>query len=155
MLSRSLTLLAFALSLGGFSGCSSPPATDGADSAQSAQITAIKGLFPVLTVGMTSEAVRRKLGKPAEIEPMESPKGKAEVWVYHFEQSVGMTQVATGTRDIPAFGISATGPGGTTTVQEMVYTPVEQMSLVTLRLLMFNGRLTAQKAQVENSLKYR
>ena len=155
MLTRSLAFLALALSLCELSGCSSPPATTGAGPDQSAKITAIKGLFPVLAAGMTSEVVRKKLGKPAEIEPMESPKGKAEVWVYHFEKSVGMTQVATGTRDIPAFGISATGPGGATTVQEMVYTPVEQKSLVTLRLLMFNSRLTAQKALVEDSLKYR
>ena len=150
MLARSCSLLALTLSLGGLTGCSSPSATTSAGSAQSAQITAIKGLFPVLTQGMTGKVVRQKLGNPAEIEPMESSTGKAEVWVYHFEKSVGMTQVATGTRDVQTYA-------GTSTIMlapELVYSPVEQKSLVTLRLLMFNDRLEAQKALVESSSKY-
>ncbi len=153
MRSRSLAFLAVTLSFFGPSGCSNPPAAARVGTDQAAQITVIKGLFPTLAVGMTGKVVRQKLGPPAAIEPMEAPAGRAEVWVYHFEKTVGMTQVATSTRDIPALGVTG---GGTVTVNtpELVYTPVEQKTLVTLRLLMFNDRLTAQKALVEDSTKY-
>lgn len=153
MLTRSLVLVVLTLSSGWLAGCSSSPATAGAGSARSAQITAVKGLFPVLAKGMTAEVIRQKLGHPADIEPMNSPEGKAEVWVYHFEKTVDMTQVASSTKGVPAFGapLSLTA---TMMVQEPVYTMKEEKAVITLSLLMFNGRLEAQKAKVEDDRKY-
>lgn len=152
MPSRSFALLALTIT-GLLVACSGPSTTAGARSATPAQITTVKGLFPALEKDMSTDVIRQKLGPPAEIQPMASPEGKAEVWVYHFEKSVGMTQVATGTRDVPAMGLGMAGPV-TTTVQEQTYSMAETRSMVTLSLLMFNGRLAAQKAKVENRVDY-
>ena len=148
MLTRLLVVLALAFS-GLLTGCSSPPATADADT----RLTAVAGLFPVLKMGMSTEVIRQKLGAPAAINPMASPTGKAEVWVYYFDKNVGMAQVATSTIDVPTFGL---GPGGprTTTAPEEVYSLAEKHATVTLSLLIFNDRLAAQKAGVVTHLKY-
>ena len=151
MIHRFSVLLVLVVS-GGLAGCTGP-ATTGAAANHPAQMTAIKGLFPVLEKDMPAAVVRQKLGPPAEITPMNAPMGKAEVWVYHFEKNIGMAQVATSTRDVPAFTMGLTG-AAMTTVQEPVYTLAAQKSMVTLSLLMFNDRLAAQKAKVENRLDY-
>jgi hypothetical protein len=130
-------------------GCGSPPATAGTDP----RLTAVAGLFPVLKLGMSTEVIRQKLGAPAAINPMASPTGKAEVWVYYFEKNVGMAQVATSTIDVPTFGLGASGPGMTTAPEE-VYSLAEKQALVTLSLLIYNDRLAAQKAGVVTHLKY-
>jgi outer membrane protein assembly factor BamE (lipoprotein component of BamABCDE complex) len=145
-----LTLSGLALA-----GCTSAPApAAGTGSVPSAQITAIKGQFPVLKRGMSADDVRQKLGNPAEILPMESPTGKAEVWVYNFEKTVSTSQIASSTRDVPAFGapLSLTIM---TSVPEPVYTLKEDKAVITLSLLMFNHHLAAQKAKVENSSDYK
>jgi len=131
-------------------GCATAPADA---PVKAAQITDIKGLFPKLEKDMSAEVVRQKLGAPAEIKPMDAPTGKAEVWIYHFEKSVGMTQVATGTVDIPTFGTGMTG-AVTTSAPALTYSMADKKSVVTLSLLMFNDRLTAQKAMVESRLDY-
>jgi hypothetical protein len=132
----------------GLAGCATAPAP-----AKSAQITDIKGLFPKLEKDMSADVIRQKLGAPAEIKPMDAPAGKAEVWVYHFEKSVGMTQVATGTVDVPTFSTGISG-SITSSAPVLTYSMAEKKSMVTLSLLMFNGRLAAQKAMVENRLDY-
>ncbi len=152
MFPRFPTFLALTLSFA-LAGCSTPLATSGTDSGKSPHLTDLKGLFPVLEKGMSAEVVRKDLGAPAEIQPMASPDGHAEVWVYHFEKNVGMTQVSTGTRDIPTFSTGMSGPG-TTTVQQQTYSMATKKSVVTLSLLMFNGQLAAQKAMVEDRLEY-
>jgi hypothetical protein len=109
--------------------------------------------IPKLEKGMAAEDIRQKLGVPVEIQPMKSSAGKAEVWVYRFERSLGMTQVATGTRDIPVMSVTAAG-AVTTTMKEPVYSLVEKKAVVTLSLLMLDGQLAAQKARVENTLSH-
>ncbi len=110
--------------------------------------------FPKLEKGMTAEIIRQKLGNPAEIQPVESSGGKGEVWVYKFEQNLGMTNVAAGTRDTSAMTVGV-GGAGMTTVKEPVYTLAEKKSEITLSLLMFNGVLQSQKAKVEETLEHR
>ena len=153
MLTRSLALLVFTLTCCWLGGCTSAPATAETGPARPKSITAIDGLFPTLEKGMSGAIIREKLGNPAQINPMESPEGKAEVWVYHFEKTVGMTQIASGTRNVPAFG-AALSIQTETMVAEPVYTMAAQKAVVTLSLLMFNDHLAAQKAQVENSPTY-
>lgn len=149
---RSFFIPLLALSLLCLAGCTSAPAT--AESSHAGKLTAISGQFPVLEKGMSGEIVRQKLGNPAETQPMDSPEGKAEVWIYYIEKTVGMTQVATSTRGVPAFTVT---PGGvdTTTVQMPVYTLREDKAVVTLSLLMFNNHLAALKAKVEDSSDYK
>jgi len=96
---------------------------------------------------MTADVVRQKLGQPVEIQPMPSPQGKAEVWIYKFEKKMGTAQVATSTRDVQVMGMSF-GTPVMTTVKEPVYSIVEKRAPVTLSLLMFNGLLEVQKAEV-------
>ncbi len=109
--------------------------------------------FPKLEKGMTAEVIRQKLGNPVEIQPMPSPEGKAEVWIYKFTKDLGTTQMATGTRDIQVMSVGGNGVGMTTT-KEPVYSLVEKKSEITLSLLMFNGQLQVQKAKVEDRLEH-
>ena len=154
MRARFIVSLLFTLPSFWLAGCAIPPATVKVGQLGRDQITAVKGMFPVLEKGMTSEVLRQKLGPPAEITPMESPGGKAEVWVYHFEESAGMSQVATGVRMVPTFSMGLGGPI-TVMTTESVFTMVEKKSVVTLSLLLFNDRLEAQKAKVETVSDYK
>jgi len=156
MFTRFTSFFLVILSCTWFAGCSSPtgPAPR-APTAQSNAAPASDGEmpFPKLEQGMTANAIREKLGNPAQIQPVTSPEGKAEIWVYKFVKSLGMTQVAAGTRESPQMSVGA-GGAGMITVQEPIYTLAEKKSEVTLSLLMFNGRLQSQKALVENTLEH-
>lgn len=113
--------------------------------------------FPELTQGMTADEVRAKLGSPESVSPMESPEGRAEVWVYRFENTVGTEQVATGMKSVPVFaGMPDAAGGGSFVkhVQEPVYGTAEKKEIVTLHLLLFNGRLAAQKTGIARRLDY-
>ena len=136
-------------------GCSSPatPAAGNAVTPAAAPASDTGMPFPKLEKGMTAEIIRQKLGNPAEIQPVESSGGKAEVWVYKFEQNLGMTNVAAGMRDTSAMTVGV-GGAGMTTVNEPVYTLAEKKSEITLSLLMFNGVLQSQKAKVEETLEH-
>ena len=103
---------------------------------------------------MTTDMVRQKLGEPVEIKPMDSPVGgKAEIWVYHIESTVGMTQVAASMKDVPAFSVTMSG-SDMITVQDPVYSMKEDKMLITLSLLIYNGKLTARRAQVEKHSEF-
>ncbi len=155
MPTRSLFPLLLTLTGLCLAGCTSTPATaDAPHALPAAKITAIKGQFPVLNRGMSGAVIRQKLGAPAEIDPMDAPTGKAEVWVYHFEKTVGMTEVATSTHDVPAFGAPLT-LAGISMVPEPVYTMKEEKAMITLSLLLFNDQLVAQKARVEDGADYK
>jgi len=89
-----------------------------------------------LEKGMSADAVRKLLGKPAEITMLVTSDGMAEVWVYHrnLQQS---RLVATGTR-------TATAQLGTMqldAIPEPVYSLESNSVEETLRLLMFQGKL--------------
>lgn len=124
-------------------GCSSVPG----DGARSGSVTVITGDLPVLVNGMSAAEVRQMLGEPAEIKPMESAAGKAEVWLYHLEKYLGRTELVTFVNR-PAPGASFESDPSTM-IPEPVTTWVDHKLRVTLRLLMFNGRLTSQTARSE------
>ena len=86
-----------------------------------------------LQKGMTADAVKQIMGEPAEIKPMPSPTGKAEVWVYHRRSNGATRQIQVGTQ----MG--------------------EQIEIIdqTISLLMFEGRLMEQKQSTQTLLEYK
>lgn len=137
-----LVLLGTILLLGLQTGCANAPIAAENGAAKPNTPNSAQSQFPELKVGMTAEEIRAKLGNPIEIRPMESTAGKAEVWVFHIERTVNTTQVATSTKDVPAFSLNTTDT--LTTVPEMVYSMADKKAVTILSLLMINGHLIAQ-----------
>lgn len=137
----------------GFFGCSTVVSTTEKAPPKTTEASAPDMPFPKLEVGMTAAVIRQKLGAPAEIQPTPSPEGKAEVWIYRYQKDLGTTQVATGMRDIQVMSMGQSS-SGTSTVQEPTYSTVVKKSEITLSLLMFNDKLQAQKAKVEEHLDH-
>jgi outer membrane protein assembly factor BamE (lipoprotein component of BamABCDE complex) len=137
-----------------FAGCSSPTAATSAEATVKPTAESNSDMpFPKLEKGMSADVIRQKLGNPAEIQPMPSPDGKAEIWIYKFEKDLGMTQVAAGTRDVEVMTMTSS-MNGSTTMKEPVYTMAAKKSEITLSLLMFNGQLQVQKAKVEETIAH-
>ncbi len=72
----------------------SPPAA--ASPASSPTTTSTGDPETTLQQGMTADTVRGIMGEPAEIKPMKSPSGKAEIWVYHRTTRGSVQQVQVG-----------------------------------------------------------
>jgi hypothetical protein len=108
-----------------------------------------------LQKGMTAEAVKRIMGEPAEIKPMQSPTGTAETWVYHCTVQGPVEQIQVGTR---TDSIVAKGSDGQDHVVQTVEEPVfkQQFHFIeeTVRLLMFDGRLIEQHRAVQKRTEY-
>lgn len=156
MLSRFFLNVSLVLSTAGLAGCGTTAGSaniTGATAA-SAKSDASEMPFPKLEKGATAEVIRQKLGNPLEIQPMPSPEGKAEIWIYKYEKSLGMVQVAGGTSERQVMSPSMSGVG-MTTVQEPIFTMAEKTAHITLSLLLFNGRLQVQKAAVEETIDHR
>jgi len=136
--------------------CSSPTAPEPAGNVPESSDQSNAGMpFPKLEKGMSAEAIRQKLGAPAEIQAMAPVDGnKSEVWIYHYKKDLGLTQVASGTRDVEVMAPSGTTGVGMTTIKEPTYSLAEKTADITLSLLMFNGRLQVQKAKVEVTLEH-
>ena len=150
MTSRSLLILS-SLPLLCLAGCAGLPATSEADGSRYGHVTVITGDLPVLERGMSVEAVRQKLGEPAEIKPMQAEEN-AEVWIYYLEKFVGQTQVISDVNRPSFSGASATNPSGM--ISEPFYTMANQKLVVTLRLLIYNGRLVAHTAKSEQRIEF-
>ncbi len=118
------------------------------DAGRTDRVTIINGEFPVLTRGMTAADIQQRLGAPADIKPMAPAAGMvSEVWVYYLEKSLGRSTVVSGlTGSLGGdFGRAGLGPD---------YIVAERKLLVTLRLLMVNGQLTAQTAKSEERMEF-
>lgn len=148
-----LTLAGSILLICLYAGCANAPTSAENITPNVDATTAAPSAFPELKAGMTAEVVRTKLGEPFEIRPMESEVGKAEVWVFRIERTINTTQVATGTRDVPAFMLATADK--TTTVPEMVYSMADKKAETILSLLMLNGRLIAQTSATRERLEYK
>lgn len=134
-------------------GCANAPANAENPSAQPAAKNADSTPFPELKVGMTGDVIRSKLGDPIEIRPMESKVGKTEVWVFHIVRTVDTTQVATSTKDVPAFSLNTIDK--LTSYPEMVYSMADKKAETILSLLMIDGRLIAQTAATREHMEYK
>ena len=153
---RLFLILPLVLTTAWLAGCGTAAGSDTPSStaAASAKSAASDMPFPKLETGTTAEVILQKLGKPVEIQPMPSPEGKAEVWIYKYEKSLGMVQVVGGTTERQVMSPTMGGVG-TTTVQEPIFTMAEKTQHITLSLLLFNGRLQVQKAAVEETIDHR
>lgn len=139
-------------------GCSSMPPPSPAKDASAGSTVAAAGNGPERTLqkGMTAEAVKRIMGEPAEIKPMQSAAGKAEVWVYQRTSSMPVQQVQVSTRSTD---ITTIGSDGQAHVTQSIGEPVfaQQIQIVdeTISLLMFDGKYVEQKQSVEKRLEYK
>ena len=87
---------------------------------------------------MTQGQVRKLLGEPEAVRPVNSPEGKAEVWVYRRPVSTNVALTAIKTEDRPYFDPFT---GVMKTIQEPVYQQ-EQITVVEeLQLLWFDETL--------------
>ena len=154
MCMRSLFSLLLALPSFWLAGCNSPATAAGVHAPKPGEAKITEGSVPVLEIGLSTGAIREKLGQPVEIKPMESADGKAEVWVYHFAGPLRVAQIATGMKSVPTTD-TADLRGEIRMVQEPQYSLEEQKTVVTLNLLMFNGQLAAQTTQTEQSNEYK
>ena len=137
------------LALIGLTACTSIPT----DTARAGRVTIINGDFPVLTQGMTTMEIRQRLGEPAEIQPMASPvEATAEVWVYYLEKSLGRSTVVSGLTG----GLSNGSLAGDYHRSGLApdYVLAERKLLVTLRLLMVNGQLSAHAVRSEERMEF-
>lgn len=137
-----------------FAGCTSPATTGTAAATKPDEVKITKGLIPALEIGMTAEAIRAKLGNPAEIQQMDTAEQPAEIWIYHFEGPVQVVQVPTTMATLPATD-TADYRGQIRTVQEPQYSLAEQRTRLTLKLLVFQGRLAAQKTTTDSKQSYK
>ena len=104
---------------------------------------------------MSAETILSIIGKPAEVKPMPSPDGKAEMWIYRQQAGQKSVQVVVGEREVPAFtGVGQPGNDSVGTRKELIY----GQKLVTVyrvtSLLMFNGQLALARQTQEQSDSY-
>jgi hypothetical protein len=132
----------------GLAGCTGVPTGTG----RAGRVTIITGDFPALTPGMTTTEIRQRFGEPAEIQPMTAAGPAAEVWVYHLEKSLGRTTVLTGLTG----GLSSGSLAGDYSRSGLApdYVLAERKLLVTLRLLMVDGQLSAHTATSEERMEF-
>ena len=134
----------------------SPTAPVGTGAGSGPTATAISdGPERALQNGMTAEEVKHIMGEPAEIKPMESPTGKAEVWVYHRTVFGRVEQVQVGSEVIKDSTSGSDGMVHTGTLAEVpIYKQAVHKDLETISLLMFDGKFISQKLTVEKRLEY-
>lgn len=139
-------------------GCSSlPPSSPAKDAGAGSTVAAVgDGPEHTLQKGMTAEAVKRIMGEPAEIKPMPSPTGKAEVWVYHRTSSAPIRQVQVGTRFTNVTTIGGDGQAHVAqTVEEPVFAQQIQIVDETVSLLLFDGKLVEQTESAQKRMEYK
>ncbi len=109
-----------------------------------------------LEKGMTAEQILALIGKPAEVKPIEAPKGlqgPAEIWVYRRTMGTQTVQYPTGERDVPVYG----GIGADQTMKtrkELIYTLKHVTVYRVTSLLMVDGRLVLARQSQEQSDVY-
>jgi hypothetical protein len=95
-----------------------------------------------LTVNLTADQVRARLGEAASVRPMKSSQGPAEIWTYRRMVSAGTVLIAARTQDMPVMN-PLTGQ------QSMMPAPVYDQEARTveqeLQLLIFDGKLVSWK----------
>jgi hypothetical protein len=134
----------------------SPTAPVGTGAGSGPVATAVSdGPERALQNGMTADEVKHIMGEPAEIKPMESPTGKAEVWVYHRTVFGNVEQVQVGSQVIKDSTSGSDGMVHTGTLAEVpIYKQAVHKDLETISLLMFDGKFISQKWTVERRLDY-
>lgn len=120
-------------------GAAAPAAENPAD-------TAVK---KTLQKGMTADAVIELVGKPLQVKPMNSPEGKAEIWVYRRLADKWTTQTAATTETVMVYaGLGLDNDGIRPLTVPSQRTERVRVYQVT-SLLMFNGTLIEARQRYE------
>ncbi len=105
----------------------------------------------VIAKGMDAEEIVRRIGKPTEIRPLETPEGQAEVWVYRRNAGQESTLAATSVIQVPIVhpltGVQYNAP-------EARYSMERRDLVETTNLLMFDGKLVEWTRTVEGKRSF-
>lgn len=101
---------------------------------------------------MTTTEIRQRFGEPAEIQPMTAAGTAPEVWVYHLKKSLGRTTVLTGLTGDLSSGSLAGDYSRSGLAPD--YVLAERKLLLTLRLPMVDGQLSAHIATSEERMEF-
>lgn len=155
---HALPLTAAAL-LAVLSGCANTPTTSDSQSeipAAAAAVAVPSGKEAGLQKGMTAEEVKAVMGDPAEIKPLKSPTGKAEIWIYHRSTRGSERQIQVGTKSTPITSVNSST--GTTNVMQTIDEPIfkDQVEIIdeTINLLMFDGRFMQLNRAVQSHMQF-
>lgn len=104
---------------------------------------------------MAADEVRKLLGKPESVRPMQSPNGTAEVWTYS-RRIPGTTEtISVGSAPVTT---TVPGPNGTTSTQTMgsepVYRTIRHVTIETVNVLMFNQHFLEKKITREEKQEF-
>lgn len=135
-----------------FAGCASEPQKPAAAPPPTAPSAALDPAVNsrAIAKGMTADEVVRRIGKPAEVRPLSSSDGHAEIWVYRRNAGQKTVQTATSTRQIPIPSAS----GEIRMVDEPVFS-LEQITLEeSVSLLMYDGKLVEWRKSVEGKRSF-
>lgn len=146
-----VVVLATAIALPAFAAKKNEKAPDRA-AAQPAAEEKPAGPEARLVKGMPAAEVLKVMGRPADVSPMETPSGKAEIWRYRERVSETSTQVQVGSKPITISQVGADNQIHTITVAEE---PIYKMQMTArdrvVALLVFNDQYLEQKVTFEDS----
>jgi hypothetical protein len=121
-------------------GCATaPPAAEGPDPWRS------------LAANMTADQVRASLGTPAQIRPLQTSQGAAEVWIYRRTVSVEVGLAPTSTEEVPYYDPFIKSER---TVMNQVYSQESRAVTEELQLLMYDGKLVSSKRGYRTERSY-
>ena len=121
-------------------GCAGTP-TPGLGPADTAQAQATNP-FAAVRKGMKAEEVRKLLGEPKQIKPLNTAGVTGEVWLYEHEIDALTQEVGIGTRNVPFFNPRT---GVTENRQEIVMSNEHLTKYESVEFLMVDGRLIEWK----------
>ena len=98
--------------------------------------------FAAVQKGMKAEDMRKLLGEPKEIKPLNTAGVTGEVWLYEHKIAALTQEIGTGTVDVPFFN-SRTGT--MENHQEMVMSNLHINTFESVEFLMIDGRLIEWK----------
>lgn len=104
-----------------------------------------------LTANLTADQVRALLGPPAEVRPMKSSQGPAEIWIYRRTAAKDVSLVATHTQDLSVMNPRT---GSMETMPAPVYDQETRTVKQELQLLMFEGKLVTWKSGNRSERSY-
>jgi hypothetical protein len=95
---------------------------------------------------MPADDVRRLMGAPAEIKPMKSPDGKAEIWVYKRQAHERFDRIELGSIPITETVAGADGKAHQQVIgQKQQFGDVRWITEETIEVLMFDDHYVTQK----------
>lgn len=105
-------------------------------------VRAAQSARPMLTTGMAASEIRGIVGEPIRVKPLKAANANAEVWYYSYSKLAGVTDTATGIREVPYVDPIT---GVMRTIPELSYSLQKTVLTETTELLMVDGTLTSAK----------